>query len=374
MPEEHIISLLRKLVSIPSVNPGFSNAPPEYTGEARLGKYLLAWAEQHSVEARCFEAAPERPCILLETGPKTGLPVMISAHMDTVWPGDMQNPFELKEANGCLYGLGTSDDKGPLAAALIALEELHARKLTVRFQVLATCDEEYGLCGITHMIPAHTRPALHIISEPTELKLVTAHKGSCRFTVKTHGISAHSSLVPQGENAIYKAVRLITALEEYGRTILTRPSHPLLGTETLSVGMIQGGIQPSIVPDECTFSFNYRTLPGKTPDTLLRELQSVLESTGESFEMTASFDAPPMDSSCEIPLINALRTIMKHHEMDNSPHGVPFAAESIQAAKYGIPAVLLGPGSLKTAHSPGECIEIRQLDQMKNLLVDFISS
>ena len=137
---------------------------------------------------------------------------MISAHMDTVWPGDMQNPFELKEANGCLYGLGTSDDKGPLAAALIAMEELHARKLTVRFQVLATCDEEYGLCGITHMIPAHTRPALHIISEPTELKLVTAHKGSCRFTVKTHGISAHSSLVPQGENAIYKAVHLITAL------------------------------------------------------------------------------------------------------------------------------------------------------------------
>ena len=368
MSKENIVDLLRHLVAIPSVNPGFTDAPAEYTGEKRLALYLMQWAKERNIHAEYFEAAPDRPCVLLESTAENIPAILLSAHMDTVWSADMESPFALKEKDGLLFGLGAADDKGPLAAALHALEKVNGKDLKFKFQVLASCDEEYGLCGIKKMIPEELSPALHIVAEPTSLQVVTAEKGSARFTVKVNGRKAHSSVPHLGENAIIKAVKLINALEEYSSQLQKRTPHPLLGNATLCIGTIRGGNQPSNVPDECVFSFNYRILPGTTPENLRSELENVLQNTGIDFELSAIFDAPPVETDGDNCFVQKMCRILQKNSLDPQIYGVPYASEAFQSAKYGIPVFIFGAGNIDCAHSDHEYISTGELLQMSECL------
>jgi acetylornithine deacetylase/succinyl-diaminopimelate desuccinylase-like protein len=371
---DYAIKLLQELVSIPSVNPGFSAAPAEYTGEERLGNFLLDWARCNNIEVQRFTAAEGRPCILLSTGPKNAPSLLVSAHTDTVWT-EMSAPFQLQQCGDFLYGLGAVDDKGPLASALCAIRELNKKKISLRFQVLATCDEEFGLIGIRYIIPEKLRPDLVIVAEPTSLQLIRAHKGSSRFTFRTTGESAHSSLVPKGENAIYKAARLVCALEKYSQSLLQEPPHPLLGTNTLCVGTIHGGTQTSSVPDKCLLQVNFRSLPGETLETIRERLHHALDSAETEYELAEEiFDAAPLDTPEDISLIKRLQKILKQEGLDPTPRGVPYATESFRAAEFGIPAIVFGPGNIETAHTAGERIEIKQFLKAASLLVALVEN
>lgn len=372
MSEEKVVQLLRELVAIPSVNPFFSDAPANSTGEERLADHLMQWAKQRSISAEYIEAAPHRPCVLLESGPDNAPSIMISAHMDTVWTVNMDKPFELQSDGKYLYGLGAVDDKGPLAAALTALENLNQQNLKVKFQVLASCDEEYGLCGIKKVIPELLSPSLHITSEPTSLKIVTAEKGSCRFKVTVRGKTAHSSVPHLGDNAITKAMRLIEALEKYSAYLNQQPPHPLLDRETLTVTTINGGTQTSSVADKCEFSINYRTLPGRTPENLQADLENTMKQTGIDFELWSSFDAPPVETAKDDPWIRKMCHVLQKNSLDANPFGVPYASEAFQAAKYDIPVFIFGPGDINTAHAPNERICIDELITASKILEDLI--
>lgn len=374
MIEKDICKLLADLVAIPSVNPGFSDAPAEFTGEEALAEYIIRWSKTHKIHCQKICAAGSRPCVLLETGPKNAPVILLSAHMDTVWTADMDSPFVLKERNGFLHGLGAVDDKGALAAALTAIKRLNGKKLNFKFQLLASCDEEYGLCGIKKVIPAESSPQLHIVSEPTALKIVTASKGSARFKVTVSGKKAHSSMPHLGENAILKATKLIEALQKYSLTLPEKRVHPLLGSESLSIGTISGGTQPSIVPDRCEFSFNYRILPGNSPENLLNDLKNLLNKTGIPFELSASFDAVPSEISAENIWVRRMCNTLKKNSFDPQLYGVPYASEASQSAKYDIPVFLLGPGDIDTAHTAGECIKSSELAKMSLILEDFLSA
>lgn len=375
MPDRKtIVQLLKDLVAIPSVNPGFAEAPPEFTAEGALAEYLVSWARERNVICRKIESVPGRPCVLLETGPQEAPAILLSAHMDTVWTPGMKEPFALKEKGGLLSGLGVLDDKGPLAAALTALEELNCEKLHIRFQVLASCDEEYGLLGIKNAIPRETLPALHIVSEPTSLRLVTACKGSARFRVHVKGKKAHSSVPDKGENAISRSVRLIEELEKHEKILLRQAPHPLLGHETLTVAVIRGGTQPSIVPDKCEFLFNYRFLPGRAPEKLFAELEEVLKRTGADFRLEGAFDAAPVETSGGDPWVERMSRILRENSLDPRCHGVPYASEACRSAEYGIPVFLLGPGDIRTAHSPAESVDVNEILVMARLLKSFVRS
>lgn len=373
MIRQEICRFLSELVAIPSVNPGFSDAPERYTGENTLAEYLIHWAESRKIRCKKICAAPGRFCVLLEIGPDDAAPVMLSAHMDTVWTADMADPFVLKENGNFLCALGAVDDKGPLAAALIAMDRLNGKKLEYKFQLLASCDEEFGMCGIKKVIPGESRPALHIVSEPTSLKIVTAGKGSARFKVAVKGKKAHSSMPHLGENAISKAVKLIDVLQKYAFSLADRMPHPLLGNETLSIGTIRGGTQPSVVPDECEFSFNYRILPGHSPQILQAELEKILAETGIPFELSASFDADPVETPADNPQVRKMSAVLQKNALDPQLYGVPYASEAFQSAKNGIPVFLLGPGDINTAHTADECINIDEIEKMIRILEAFFT-
>ena len=371
---DYAVKLLQELVAIPSVNPGFSNAPVEYTGEERLGNFLLDWAKTNGIEVQRFRAAEGRPCVLLSTGPENAPSLLVSAHMDTVWT-EMSSPFELQQHGDFLYGLGALDDKGPLVSALCAIRELNKKKIALRFQVLASCDEEFGLIGIKYMIPEKLRPDMVIVAEPSSLQLIRTHKGSSRFTFQTNGKNVHASLVPQGENAIYKAARLVGALERYSESMLREPPHPLLGTNTLCVGTIHGGTQTSSVPDKCLLQVKFCSLPGETMETIKERLRHALDSAETEYELVEEiFDATPLDTPEEIPLIKRLQKILIQNGLDPTPQGVPYATESFRPAEFGIPAIVFGPGNIETAHTSAERIEIEQLCKSSSLLIDLVES
>ena len=364
--------ILKQLVSIPSVNPGFDEAPREYCGESRISAFITDWAKREKIQVREYEAAPGRTCVLLSVGPEEAPALTVSSHMDTVWT-KMEKPFFLREDSSYLWGLGALDDKGPLAAALAAWKRLKEKKLDRRFQVMGTCDEEYGLTGIRYMVPAFCHPSALIVAEPTGMKIIRSHKGSSRFTFRTRGKAVHSSLVPRGENAIYKAAKIITALEHYGNQMLLEPGHPLLGTDTLSVGVIKGGTQPSFVPDECTFIVNFRSLPADTEERISRRLQEAADAAMVDYEIIdRSFDAAALDTPEDIPLIHEIQALQTEFGFDPLPRGLPFATESFRAAEFGIPTVVWGPGEMETAHTEGERIEKDQLEAYSEMLCQLV--
>ena len=363
MNKKIIESLLRKLVSIPSINPALLNAP-ELTGEKRLANFLMQWGKENSLECELFEAQKGRPCVLLSTGLKSlSVPTLLcSAHMDTVWTPSMEEPFRLKAKDNMLHGLGAVDDKGSIVAALAALLELRNKDTQCRFQVLCTCDEEWGLAGIKYMIPGRIRPDAVIVMEGTELKLITAHKGSCRFKITVRGKSVHSSLVSQGDNAIYKAAKLILALKEYSEKLLLSKKHQLLGTSTLSVVTIHGGIQTSVIPDECSFDINWRTLPRETLESVRLQLQKILDSTTEKYEITfSSFDASDFEILSGHPWLVTFQKVLEKLNLDSGCQGVPYTAEAAITHKAGIPTIMFGPGAIKKAHSPDEKIDLKEI-------------
>lgn len=369
MDVKYAQELLRELVAIPSVNPGFTHAPADTIGEEQIGAFLQCWARDNGIFAQRFEAAKVRPCILLETGPKEGPALLVSAHMDTVWT-EMNAPFTLQERDNDLYGLGAVDDKGPLVSALCALRELNRINISLRFLVLATCDEEFGLLGIRHMIPEHIRPDGVIIAEPTNLKIVTAHKGCNRFVIQTKGKRVHSSLVPAGENAIYKAAELVSALKAYSAELLGAPPHPLLGTNTLNVGVIQGGTQANVVPDVCTLTLDFRSLPGETPESIRAHVTRALANCEADYDIIEeAYEAPALDTSPDVPMVKHLQNIIAAAGHDAEPHGMPFTTESFQPAKYKIPTIVFGPGDVAAAHAMDEKIAKDQLSQAADLLV-----
>ena len=374
MDAKYAQELLRELVAIPSVNPGFTHAPADTRGEEQIGAFLQSWARDNGIFAQRFEAAPGRPCILLETGPKEGPALLVSAHMDTVWT-EMNAPFTLQDKGNFLHGLGAVDDKGPLVSALCALRELNRTNISLRFLVLATCDEEFGLIGIQHMIPKHIRPDGVIIAEPTNLKIVTAHKGCNRFVIQTKGKRVHSSLVPAGENAIYKAAELVSALKAYSAELLGAPPHPLLGTNTLNVGVIQGGTQANVVPDACTLTLDFRSLPGETEESILAHIQKALSICKADYDIVEkAFEAPALDTSPDVPMVKHLQNILSAAGHDAELHGVPFTTESFQPAKYEIPTIVFGPGDVAAAHAINEKIAKDQLVQAAGLLVRLVAS
>jgi acetylornithine deacetylase len=374
MDVKYAQELLRELVAIPSVNPGFTHAPADTIGEEQIGAFLQCWARDNGIFAQRFEAAKVRPCILLETGPKEGPALLVSAHMDTVWT-EMNAPFTLQERDNDLYGLGAVDDKGPLVSALCALRELNRINISLRFLVLATCDEEFGLLGIRHMIPDHIRPDGVIIAEPTNLKIVTAHKGCNRFAIQTKGQRVHSSLVPAGENAIYKAAELVSALKTYSAALLRDPPHPLLGTNTLNVGVIQGGTQPNVVPDACTLTLDFRSLPGETPESIRAHVTKALANCEADYDIIEeAYEAPALDTSPDIPMVKHLQKILSADGLDAEPHGVPFTTESFRPAECGIPTIVFGPGDIAAAHAIDEKIAKDQLLQAAELLFRLAAS
>lgn len=369
------LELLSRLVSIPSVNPRCIKGRDDLSGEGRIADFLEKFAADNGIASVRVEPVAGRPSVLLELPAKNGDPgaplLACFAHTDTVWIPEMPEPFKVEcDENGCCRGLGVTDDKGSLAAALLAITELKRRGgANCRFAVACTSDEESGFLGVESLLPDRLAPDAAIVMEGTCLDIVTAHKGTVRWKITTRGVSVHSSLVPEGDNAICKAARIVLALERLGEELIGRPRHRRLRFPTLSVGTINGGTQPNSVPDRCEIMIDRRLLPHETVAEAEAEVRRALKGTAD-FELSEpTLYSAPFEIDEDAPFVRDMLEEARRVKPSAEIRGLYCSTEAGNTGGFGIPSVVFGPGDVSCAHSLREHIFLPEIEQAADILI-----
>lgn len=362
---------LRDLVAIPSVNPmGREDLPAEITGEQAIAEHVAAALSRLGMDATLVGRGGRTSVVAEAHVGGDADTLLVASHLDTVPVDGMEiDPFDPVIEGDRLLGRGSCDTKAGMAALLEALERVLARgRLGRNVIVVGEADEELGSIGVSDVL-AHLgdrRPDWVLATEPTDLRLINAHKGVVHARVRARGHACHSSDPTAGRNAIVTLARAILAIEEDARLFLERP-HAQLGPATLSIGVVRGGHAPNIVPDEARIWVDRRTLPGETPEQVRREVEASLERSGlaaEVFVEDCSEEKPPLETAADSIASVATAEALESVGLSGEPDPVAFGTDAGVFAKVGIPGVVLGPGSIRVAHTAREFVPLGELEIM----------
>lgn len=317
-------------------------------------------------------------------GPADVPGVVLSGHTDVV-PVDGQdwstNPFEPVESEGRLFGRGTSDMKSFIATALALAPDMVAADLKMPIHFAFSYDEEVGCLGV-HGIISHLRgiaplPRAVIVGEPTDMKVVNAHKGVFAYRTSVHGLEAHSSATHIGVNAVMYAAQLVSYLAELAKD--QRENHgdhhrfdpPYT---TVHVGTIRGGTALNIIPKECSFVWEYRLIPGQSEQAILDRFNAYANDVvlPQMKEVSAQADIVTEAKGRVAPLVpesdSPAETLAMMLAGTNQTDVVSYGTEGGIFQEAGVPTVVCGPGNILQAHKPDEYIEIAQIDACEQFL------
>lgn len=316
--------------------------------------------------------------------------LILSGHTDVV-PTDGQawqsDPYRADIREGRLYGRGSADMKGFIAAVLAAAPAMVQAELKRPLHIALSYDEEIGCLGAPVMIAELQKRGLTpehcIVGEPTSMRMVVAHKGIHTFRCAVHGKAAHSSLTPQGVNAIEYAAKLIVFINELaGRLKARHDTDPDYDVpfSTLSVNTIAGGIAGNIVPQLCEFEFDYRNLPHMSPADITAPIEAhireVLQPQMQAVEAACRIDMRHGENVPAMPEAEAalLHDLITQLVEDSSRLKVAYATEGGQFQQAGIATVICGPGNIEQAHKADEFVELSQLARCDAFLHKLIAA
>ena len=367
-----ILELLQQLIRIPSVNPTL--APEEGHGEAAIAAFASQWLAARGLHSWLEEAAPGRPNAVAEAGEGPGPVLVLCAHLDTVATAGMRiPPFEAHVEDNRVYGRGSYDMKGSAAAVMAAAAALAQEPLSGRVAgrviVALVADEEYASLGAEDFLKRHRADAC-ILTEPSEGRLILAHKGFVWLEIVTKGRAAHGSRWDLGVSAISKMGRLIAALEQFDQQELRRRVHPLVGPASQHCALIQGGAGLSTYAPECHLRVERRTLPGETTEQVMRELQEVVRRAGEEAEIRCLLNRAPLMCDPAVPIACSLREAAQ--VVTGQPPleaGVAYWMDAALFAAAGIPTVNYGPAGAG-AHEAVEWVDLDSVVSCARVLVE----
>jgi acetylornithine deacetylase len=359
---------LRAYVAIPSVNPmRRDDVDPAIAGERRYAEHLREQLRRLGLDAVLVGDAA-RPSLVAEaTVRDAGETLLVASHLDTVPIDGMEiEPFDPRVADGRVYGRGSCDTKSGMAALVAALERVLKHGTLRRNLILVgEADEELGSAGVRDVL-AHLgthRPDWVIATEPTELRVVTRHKGIVHARLRASGIAAHSSMPERGKSAISALARTVLALDELAEEIGQRED-PHLGRATLSVGRIGGGAATNIVPDDAWLLLDRRCLPGEDDTTVRAELEGVLvkHALDDVRIEWCSLEKAALATPAEDPSVLAVQAALSEAALDAEPASVAFGTDAGEFSAHGMPGVVFGPGSIAQAHTSREWVAIDQVE------------
>ena len=310
--------------------------------------------------------------------------IVLSGHTDVV-PVDGQkwdtDPFALTEVDGKLYGRGTCDMKGFIAAGLALVPEFLAMPLAKPLHFALSYDEEVGCIGAPIMLEQLKLQGQRldgcIVGEPTSMQPVVAHKGINVWRCKVHGKATHSSLTSLGCNAIEYAARLICRIRDVADTFKANGPYDQcfdVPYTSMTTNQISGGIAVNTIPELCEFAYEFRNLPGITPDGIQQQVEAYVQQEllprmrQEFADARIEFEplaTVPYFDTAESEAINQLVQALTG---DREKRKVAYATEAGLFQQAGIPTVVCGPGAIANAHKANEYVDIAQLQQCEVFL------
>jgi acetylornithine deacetylase len=368
---ERSVEILSALVGINSINPmgrSYGGAEPVERGAIEYIEQLFA---PHASRVSSFRQACNpihENLVIVLPGESARSAALFESHIDTV-PADawMDRALDPVIEGDDLVGLGACDDKGCLAAMILALLELVEESVVPPRTIILVCagDEEYAQTGIRRFLrePKH-RIGYSIVGEPTRLCPVVQHKGTVRWDIIIHGRTAHTSRPDLGVNAILGMMDVIRALQSHEQALQSHWKSALMTGPMLTVTRIAGGRTRNAIPDECTIAVDLRVLPGMDPtaerEAVIKHLSALPWQISHS---QVQLLTPPLENDPEAPLCREVLSVCRDVTgIDVELQGAPYGTDAAWAGQV-CPAIVLGPGDIRYAHAVDERISLQELRQ-----------
>lgn len=366
------VALTRTLVAIDSRNPGLTAGAPGEGAVARvLAETLRAWGMSVTVT----DVAPGRPNVIARCGTPGGPTLMFNGHLDVVGTDGMSHaPWSAEEREGRIWGRGSADMKAGVAAMCAAAWRAARTRLDGEIIVAAVADEEFTSLGTEALIASGMRADAAIVTEPTRLAIMPAHRGFAWIEVTVHGRAAHGSRYDIGVDAIRHAALVLAELDALDNDELpARPAHPLLGRASLHAGSIEGGSGMSTYPDRCVVSIERRTLPGETRAGIEAEVRAAIDRARARrpdlrADVAMGVSRPPSDVPSNAPVVRALDAALRDAGVAVRVEGMSAWTDAALLNDAGIPAICFGPGDIAHAHAAEEYVEVDEIRRATDVL------
>lgn len=370
---EYLEKALTALVQINSINPDLSK---EGVGEEQISAYIAQELQACGMQVDRRELAPGRFNVIgVRKGRGGGKSLLWNAHMDTVGSNGMEQPFKAEVRDGRLYGRGSQDMKGSLAAMLAAARALEEGGAQLGGDVIFTgvSDEEYASLG-TEDLARDIHADAGLVLEPTEQRICPAHRGFILFDVEVFGKAAHGSRYMDGVDAILHMGRFLNGLESLADELITRPAHPLVGPPSLHASIIQGGTEASTYPAYCRLELERRTCPGESVEQASAEIQKILDALSASDpkfngRLRATISRPAFEIDPQAEIVACLTQALAH-QLGKAPviGGATFWTDAALLAEAGIPCVVFGPTGAGL-HSAEEWVDLQSCCDVAQVLM-----
>lgn len=358
-------ALTRALVQVDSRNPDLVPGGP---GEGAAAELLATVLDDWGFVVTLQHTAPGRPNVIARVGHPDGGTLMYNGHLDVVGVEGMRHaPFDADERDGRLYGRGSADMKAGVAAMCAAAANAARAGLRSEIVIAAVTDEEWASLGTRALVGAGIRADAAIVTEPTRLAIMPAHRGFAWADVTVHGRAAHGSRWDIGIDAIRHAGLLLAELDRMDEEELPRRGHPLLGRPSLHASTIRGGSGMTTYPDECTLAVERRTIPGESGDDLVRELEAAcarIRARKPAFraDVRLTLAQPPSDVPPDALVVRALADALAGEGLPAPVEGMSAWTDAAILNAAGIPAICFGPGDISLAHAAEEWVPIAEID------------
>jgi len=361
---DRLIGRLETLVRTPSENP-----PGE---EAEAARVTANYCEALGFDVSLHELDAGRPSVVAKKVFGEGPTLCYCSHIDVVPAGEhglwAHPPYAANVVDGQMHGRGSSDAKGPIAAALEAVEALNALglELTGSLEFALVADEEaMGFKGAGFLVEDEiVSPDLTIIGEPTALRIVRAQRGPCWLRIITRGQAAHGSAPERGVSAIKHMAEIVSHLED----TLPDITHEVVGGPSINVGTIQGGVKVNVVPAYCVAEIDRRSIPGETKESVVASVQAAIDIAKHKYpEIDAEIELPIYGKPFEVPddsvvLANMIEAVGEAKGSEAEVMGFRGSSDARFFAEAGADVVVCGPGDITVAHTAREYIELAELE------------
>jgi acetylornithine deacetylase/succinyl-diaminopimelate desuccinylase family protein len=365
--EDRLLKIIGDLISIPS-------HLEVAGGEKQISEFVRDTVVAMGLPVEVQEVIDNRCNIIVKLeGSGGGRSLAFNGHLDTVPPGvEMKDPYRPVVKNGRVHGRGSCDMKGAVGVMIYTLFLLKKTGLNLKgdLYLSAVVGEETGGTGTRYLMEHGFRTDFAVVGEPTDLKIVTSHKGVCNIKVTVRGRSCHGSIPEQGSNAIVAVSDIIQEIKKQLLPKLKERTQEHVGSATMNFGMVEGGTKINMVADRCTLQIDRRWIDGENLGMIRSEVEDIAKSVcdrddGLSSEVQIVLPEGGYFGPLLVPgdheFKKTVTAALKENGMQTGFAGMQGWTDAATLFHSGIPTVVFGPGSIRQAHTDGEYVEVGQL-------------